>query len=143
VAAEVEVVEAAAGVESFVVSSGLSDLQPAAKRTAAAAIKPLNIQHCVFFINFPSILLILSYGTMLLLAARRQVKRNGLSDGGSGVPGRDGALRRPCRGACARPPLAQRVAQFAHHAQFVPPAVARAGTSQRDVPTIASIHTRT
>ena len=69
VAVEVEVVEAAAGVESFIVSSGFSVLQPANKRTAAAAIKLLNIQHCAFFINFPSTVLTVSKGTMLRLAA--------------------------------------------------------------------------
>jgi folate-binding protein YgfZ len=45
-------------------------------------------------------------------------------------PGGDGALRRPRRVLAA-----QRGAWFARDTRFVPPAAARAGTSQRDVPT--------
>ena len=44
--------------------------------------------------------------------------------------GRDGALRRLHPRSAA-----QCVAWFARHVRFVPPAVTRAGTSQRDVPT--------
>ena len=45
--------------------------------------------------------------------------------------GRDGALRRPRRAMAA-----QQGTRFARHARFVPPALTRAGTSQRDVPTL-------
>ena len=47
--------------------------------------------------------------------------------------GRDGALRRPRRRAQRQ--AMERGRWFARRARFVPPAVARAGTSQRDVPT--------
>src|SRR6266704_508603 len=46
------------------------------------------------------------------------------------LPGRDGAPRRPRREVAA-----QRGAWFARRAWFVPPALTRAGTSRRDVPT--------
>jgi hypothetical protein len=45
--------------------------------------------------------------------------------------GRDGALRRPRRAAAA-----QSGTRFVRHAQFIPPAITQAGTSQRDVPTL-------
>ncbi len=44
--------------------------------------------------------------------------------------GRDGAPRRPRREVAA-----QRGASFVRRVWFVPPALTRAGTSQRDVPT--------
>src|SRR5260370_36517379 len=51
--------------------------------------------------------------------------------------GEAGALRRPRREVAA-----QRVAQFARRARSVPPADARAGTSQRDVPTTLNTYSK-
>jgi hypothetical protein len=45
--------------------------------------------------------------------------------------GRNGALRRPRRALAA-----QLGTRFVRHAQFIPPAITRVGTSQRDVPTL-------
>jgi len=51
--------------------------------------------------------------------------------------GRDGALRRPRRALAA-----QFGTRFSSHTQFVPPAITRAGTSQRDVPTLCCVKNR-